>query len=158
MTTKAQEETNPIPILSTLGIAGILLGAVTIVASKRQIGDVWERRGGRLAQAYEQTTWAMRFSETIPLAMKNLTRKKGRTFLTFAGVAIAASMLASQALTVALSAQDAAGVSVEGYLYAVVAIALGVSFFAVGSTTFTAVHERRGEVGLMKAVASAVDG
>lgn len=148
-----QDEFPPI-LINFITMMSLMIGSV-IVADVRQLRKLWRQRREESMIDEELGKTPNRFfhSKIFSLAFKNVMRKLGRTFLTLLGVAIAGAMVGSQ-LPIAVSAAASEGsvIEVQPYVYAMIGITLIVGFLCVTSTMISSVHERRVEIGVMKAV------
>lgn len=148
----------PIPLPSTsLSVMGSFLGAsailggLVVVSSRRNLGGLWQVPGTALGLLGRWLVM-LHFSESLILAFKNLSRRKARASMTFLGVMLGGAILSTQAFSAALNYGRMGELGLASHLYVMVGITMGVCFYCVATTMLTTVSQRRGEVGVMKAV------
>ncbi len=144
----------PVVSISIMGSflgAGAILGGLVVVGSRRNLGGLWQVPGTALG-LLDQWLVMLHFSESLILAFKNLSRRKARASMTFLGVMLGGAILATQAFSSALNYGRMGELGLASHLYVMVGITMGVCFYCVATTMLTTVSQRRGEVGVMKAV------
>lgn len=143
----------------TLRLIGSILVLIVLIVTGiavffgRNVEKVWmENRGDIVERLIRRAIGRLLGHVVLDLALKNLTRKKGRLFLICLGMFIAAAIFASQFFAIVAMSAEPWMAEIVPHLYAILAITLLICFFCVFSTMLCAVSERTQEIGTMKAV------